>query len=161
MGEVITHMTMSLDGFIADSQDGVGELFEWYEAGEVEMSTANPEVTFRVDRASAEMLERLRGRAGALVAGRHLFNITNGWHDKHPVGVPVVVVTHRPPTDASQKWPKTSFINGVEPAIVRARGIARDKNVIVSSPTIIQQALNAGLVDQVWISRGGPKCRFA
>ena len=32
MGKVLTHMTMSLDGFIADPDDQVGELFEWYEA---------------------------------------------------------------------------------------------------------------------------------
>jgi hypothetical protein len=31
MGRVVSHMTMSLDGFIADPQDGVAELFGWYE----------------------------------------------------------------------------------------------------------------------------------
>lgn len=35
MGKVFTHMTMSLDGFIADPADGVGELFDWYGAGDV------------------------------------------------------------------------------------------------------------------------------
>jgi hypothetical protein len=30
MGKVYSHMTMSLDGFIADPQDGVAELFDWY-----------------------------------------------------------------------------------------------------------------------------------
>jgi hypothetical protein len=29
MGQVTTHMTMSLDGFIADPKDQVGELFDW------------------------------------------------------------------------------------------------------------------------------------
>jgi len=29
MGRVCSHMTMSLDGFIADPQDGVSELFGW------------------------------------------------------------------------------------------------------------------------------------
>ena len=33
MGKVFTHMTMSLDGFIADPNDQVGELFDWYGAG--------------------------------------------------------------------------------------------------------------------------------
>ena len=33
MGKVVSHMTMSLDGFIADPHDGVAELFGWYEAG--------------------------------------------------------------------------------------------------------------------------------
>jgi hypothetical protein len=35
MGKVFTHMTMSLDGFIADPNDQVGELFDWYGAGDV------------------------------------------------------------------------------------------------------------------------------
>ena len=39
MGQVLTHMTMSLDGFIADPDDQVGELFEWYEAGDVSVPT--------------------------------------------------------------------------------------------------------------------------
>jgi hypothetical protein len=33
MGKVFTHMTMSLDGFIADPNDQVGELFDWYGPG--------------------------------------------------------------------------------------------------------------------------------
>ena len=41
MGKVFTHMTMSLDGFIADPNDQVGELFDWYEAGDVTVPTPN------------------------------------------------------------------------------------------------------------------------
>ena len=35
MGKVVSHMTMLLDVFIADPQDGVAELSGWYEAGTV------------------------------------------------------------------------------------------------------------------------------
>jgi len=35
MAKVYTHMTMSLDGYIADPRDGTGELFGWYGAGDV------------------------------------------------------------------------------------------------------------------------------
>jgi hypothetical protein len=35
MGKVCTHMTMSLDGYIADPDGQVGEPFDWYEAGDV------------------------------------------------------------------------------------------------------------------------------
>jgi hypothetical protein len=42
MGKVLTHMTMSLDGCIAGPDDQVGELFEWYGAGDV--TTAVPPV---------------------------------------------------------------------------------------------------------------------
>src|SRR5256885_16883574 len=114
MGKVLSHMTMSLDGFIADPNDQVGELFEWYEAGEVTIPTPNKDVTFKVDESSAKMLRGLTGSSGAIVAGRRLFDIAKGWGDHHPAGAPVVVVTHRPPADAVQKFPRTAFVEGVD-----------------------------------------------
>ncbi len=152
MGKVLTHMTMSLDGFIADPNDDVGELFEWYEAGDVSVPNASDDITFTVDAASAEVLGNLTQHSGALVAGRRLFDITNGWDDHHPIGAAVVVVTHRPPENAAERWPKTTFIDGVAPAIAAAKEIAADDDVIISSANVIQQALDLGLVDEVCIS---------
>jgi dihydrofolate reductase len=152
MGKVFTHMTMSLDGFIADPKDQVGELFDWYSAGDLAVPTANAEISFQVDDASAEMLRELTGNVGALVAGRHLFDIADGWGDNHPAGAPVVVVTHRPPEDAARRWPRTTFVDGVEAAISEARQIAGDQDVTIASPTITQQALEVGLVDEVCVS---------
>ena len=152
MGKVLTHMTMSLDGYIADPDDQVGELFEWYEAGDVSVPSSNEDVAFDVDEASAEMLRDLTERSGALVSGRRLFDITNGWGDSHPAGAAVVVVTHQAPADAAERWPKTTFVDGVEPAIATAREIAGDKNVVIASPDIIGQALELGLVDEVCVS---------
>ncbi|WP_216892346.1 dihydrofolate reductase family protein [Nocardia alni] len=40
----------------------------------------------------------------------------------------------------------------VEAAIIEARKIAGDKDVTIASPTIIQQALGLGLVDEVCVS---------
>ena len=57
-------------------------------------------MTFEVDEAGAEMLRDLTENVGALVAGRRLFDIADGWGDNHPAGAPVVVVTHQPPADA-------------------------------------------------------------
>ncbi|GGO53898.1 hypothetical protein GCM10012287_41590 [Streptomyces daqingensis] len=124
MGKVISHMTMSLDGFVADFEDRPGELFEWYEAGDVPVANPNETVSFRVDDASAQMLRELTDECGAIVAGRRLFDIADGWGDKHPAGAPVVVVTHRPPANAETRWPTTTFVSGVEAAIGRARQIA-------------------------------------
>jgi dihydrofolate reductase len=152
MGKVLTHMTMSLDGYIADPNDQPGELFDWYEAGEVSLRSANETVTFNVDEASAAVLGDLTEKAGALVAGRRLFDIANGWHDAHPAGMSVVVVTHRPPADAAERWPKTTFVDGLEPAIAKAREIAGDNNVTLASPNIIAQALELGLVDEIRVS---------
>jgi dihydrofolate reductase len=150
---VITHMTMSLDGFIAAPDDNPAELFDWYQAGDVAVHHANPDLgDFNVDEASAEVLGDLLGSAGALISGRHLFDITNGWNDAHPTGAKVVVVTHEPPADAAERWPKTTFVGGVQEAVAKAKELAGDGDVSIASPTIIQQALDLGLVDEVAVS---------
>jgi len=139
MAKVFTHMTMSLDGFIADPNDQVGELFDWYGAGDVTVPTPNEGISFQVDHASAEMLRELTGNVGALVSGRHLFDIADGWSDNHPAGAPVVVVTHRAPEDASKRWPRTTFVDGVEASITEARQIAGDQDVTIASAKIAQR----------------------
>lgn len=152
MGKIFSHMTMSLDGYIAGPQGQVDELFEWYDGGEVTMPTPNKDVSFKVDAASAEMLRELMDTTGALICGRRLFDIADGWGDSHPIGMPVVVVTHSPPADAAQRWPRTAFVDSVGAAVARAREIAGDKNVVIASADIIQQALALGLVDEICIS---------
>ena len=151
MSKVVSHMTMSLDGFIADPQDGIDELFGWYGAGDVSVSTANEDIAFSVDESSAELLRGMLGNAGALVSGRRLFDITDGWGDNHPVGAPVVVVTHHAPEDAD-RWPRTTFTDSVESGIERAKEIAGDKDVTVASADIARQALDLGLLDEVHVS---------
>jgi dihydrofolate reductase len=98
------------------------------------------------------VLGDLTQKAGALVAGRRLFDIADGWNDAHPAGMAVVVVTHRPPDDAAERWPKTTFVDGVEPAIAKAREIAGNNNVTLASPNIIAQAVELGLVDEIRVS---------
>jgi dihydrofolate reductase len=151
MGKVITHMTMSLDGFIAEPDDQIGELFEWYDGGDVSVPSANKDVTFNVDEASAAMLRDLVIEAGALISGRRLFDITDGWGDNHPAGAQVVVVTHHAPEDA-HRWPRTTFVDDVGVAVARAREIAGDKDVTIASANVAQQALTLGLVDEVCVS---------
>jgi dihydrofolate reductase len=152
MGKVLTHMTMSLDGFIADPNDNPGELFDWYEAGEVSVPSANENVKFDVDEDSADVLRDLTETPGALVAGRRLFDIADGWNDSHPVGAPVVVVTHSPPADSAERFPNTTFVDGVEAAIAKAKELAGEKDVTIASPNVIQQALELGLVDEICVS---------
>ena len=151
MSKVASHMTMSLDGFIADPHDGIDELFGWYGAGSVEVPTAVEEFTFSVDEPGAELLRGWTANTGALVSGRRLFDITNGWGDNHPIGAPVVVVTHHAPDDAD-RWPTTTFTDSVESGIERAKEIAGDKNVTIASANIAAQALDLGLVDEVHVS---------
>jgi dihydrofolate reductase len=151
MAKVLTHMTMSLDGFIARPDDVPAELFDWYGAGDVSVPSANEGVTFQVDEASASMLRELTDGVGALVAGRRLFDQTDGWGDSHPAGSPVVVVTHQPPEDA-ERWPRTTFVDGVEAAVETAKEIAGDRDVTIMSADIVQQALDLELVDELCVS---------
>ena len=151
MGKVVSHMTMLLDGFVADPHDRVDELFGWYEAGPVTVPCAGGRWSFKVDERSAQMLREVLAATGALVCGRRLFDHTNGWGDRHPVGAPVVVVTHHPPKDAG-KWTTISFAGSVESGIAAARRIAGDKDISIASANIAAQALDLGLVDEVHIS---------
>ena len=154
MAKVLTHMCMSLDGFIAQPDDNPAELFDWYWSGDVVVPSAQETMSFSVDAASAPMLQELTSGCGALIAGRRLFDLSDGWGDNHPAGAPVVVVTHRsPPDDAAARFPRTTFTGSVGVAIATAKEIAGDRFVTIASADIIQQALDLGLVDEICISQ--------
>ena len=151
---MLTHMCMSLDGFVAQPDDNPAELFDWYWGGDVVVQSAQESMSFSVDAASAPMLQDLTSGCGALIAGRRLFDLTDGWGDNHPAGAPVVVVTHRPPPeDAAVRFPRTTFTGSVDEAIVAAKQIADHKFVTIASASIIRQAINLGLVDELFISQ--------
>src|SRR6202012_3794511 len=151
VGRIFSHMTMSLDGFVADPGDGVGELFGWYDAGPVTVPSADERWSFNVDEDSARMLREVMAATGALVCGRRLFEHTSGWGDSHPMGAPVVVVTHQPPADAD-RWKTITFASGVEQGLAAAVQLAGDHDVSIASASIAAQALDLGLVDEVIIS---------
>jgi dihydrofolate reductase len=150
MGKVITQASMSLDGYIADPSDNVGPLFDWYGNGEVEVTGADPDRVFRVSAASADYLRSVWANIRAGVIGRRLFDLTNGWNGRPPVGEAGFVVTHRPPSD----WdfpdaPFTFVTDGVASAVAQAKAFAGDQDVSVSAGDIGGQALAAGLLDEV------------
>jgi dihydrofolate reductase len=88
---------------------------------------------------------------GAVVVGRELFDLTGGWRGTHPLGVPVVVLTHEPPTDWDYPGAENfSFVSdGIEAAVALAQQVAGKKNVGVAAGTIARQCLEAGLLDEV------------
>lgn len=147
MSKVIANMSMSLDGFIADPADGIDHLFGWMGNGDVEVPTAIEQVKFRMSQASAEYMRDAMAEVGALIAGRHLFDITHGWGGTHPMGVPVIVVTHEPPAERPENF---TFAGSVEEAVRLAKEAAGEKNVVIASAKIAQQALAAGLVDGIY-----------
>jgi dihydrofolate reductase len=153
MGKVVTSASTSLDGFVAYPDDDPGPLFDWYEAGEVEVVNAGELPPFHLTPTSAEYWRAWTGSLGCLVVGRHLFDITDGWRGVHPLGVPFVVLTHEPPADwAHAHTGNAHFVtDGIEAAIAKAQELAGDRIVGVAAGVVAGQALAAGLVDEVAI----------
>jgi dihydrofolate reductase len=160
MRKVSMGLSMSLDGFIAGPNDGterpLGEggerIFAWYSGGDTEYRLPGTEMVFRISLQSAELLREAHSKMGAFVTGRRTFDITNGWGGSPPLGVPTFVVTHTVP----QEWvyegsPFTFVTDGVESAIEKAREAAGDKDVAVGAASIVQQCVEAGLLDEIHI----------
>lgn len=153
MSKVIALMSMSLDGYVADPQDGVDEVFDWYfNSGKVKVRTgASDSMTFQVSEASARHLRALMPGLGALIAGRRTFERAGGWGGNHSWG-PAFVLTHAIPPG----WPRANssvhFVtDGVENAVRLAKAAAGRKNVAVHGADTIQQLLNAGLIDEIQV----------
>jgi dihydrofolate reductase len=153
MGKVVCSASTSLDGFVAYPNNDPGPLFDWYEAGDVEIVNAGDLPPFHLTRESADYWLGWTKEIGCLVVGRLLFDITDGWKGEHPMGVPFVVVTHEAPTDwAHAGTGNGHFVTGgIEAAIARAKEIAGEKSVGVAAGTIAGQAIAAGLIDEVAI----------
>ena len=151
MSKVVALMSMSLDGFVADRNDGVAEVFDWYfHSGDVEFNTGGSDpMTFKVSKPSAEHLRALWSELGAVLTGRRTFDVAQGWGGNHAWG-PAFVLTHQIPAG----WPRPNstvhFVtDGIHSAVKRAKAAAGGKSVAVHGADTIQQLLNAGLLDEL------------
>jgi dihydrofolate reductase len=155
MGKTIMGVAaVSLDGFIADDNDGVGPLFDWLGTGDVTWSLPGSDDEARSTQASADFMRSHYRNTAANVIGRRLFDLTNGWEGKAAAYEHVFVVTHEPPTDweYADTAPFT-FVDGVEEAIAAAKEFAGDRDVDVAAGQIGSQALKLGLIDQVVVNQ--------
>ena len=154
MTKVVAFMSMSLDGYVADTSDGVAEVFEWYFSGDVEvpMPIPTPDFTFRVSAPSANHLRGLMAEVGAFLTGRRTFERADGWDGQHPWDVPTFVATHHVPDGWPRPGSTVRFVtDGIESAVARAKSAARPKSVAVHGAQTIQQCLDAGLLDEIHI----------
>jgi dihydrofolate reductase len=153
MSQVIAGFSMSLDGFVADQDDGVEHVFKWYSAGGTDAAVMTGDQAFEMTREAAESIEDAGRAAGVLVTARRTFDIAHAWGGKHPMDVPIVVVTHEVPEEWANREgsPFTFVTEGVPKAIEVARDIAGDKNVVVGAPSITRQCLQLGLLDAIHI----------
>lgn len=160
MGKITTGFSMSLDGFIAGPHDspenslgdGGERLFKWYFSGKLDDQVPNGDGVIKMSADGAGMIREASQAAGVLVTARRTFDIAHAWGGRHPMDIPILVLTHRIP----QEWdyegsPFTFVTEGVITAIERARQIAGDKNVVLGAPSVVKQCLNAGLLDEIHI----------
>ena len=153
MSKVVAIMSMSLDGYVADANDGVAEAMGWYfGSGDVAFETGGADsMTFNVSESSAEHLRGLWSELGAVLTGRRTFEVAQGWGGNHGWG-PAFVLTHKVP----EGWPRPAstvhFVtDGIASAVRQAKAAAGGKSVAVHGADTIQQCLNAGLLDEIHV----------
>jgi dihydrofolate reductase len=138
MANVIIHATITLDGYIADSNGGVDWMFDFKAA----------------DQDYAEVTKVME-EIGAIVGGA---NKTNTIEDGEiPYGgmvkVPVYLMTptaHQPIEKDGITY--TFVVNDIRKAVEAAAADAGDKSVSLLGGTIGRQCLKLGLVDEIFLS---------
>jgi dihydrofolate reductase len=146
----VLDMSMSLDGFIAGPNDtpdnpggdGFERLHEW---------GVNPDGSFRTDGLAGQLMNEIFA-TGAVLVGRRTAEQVDHWGGDHHHGVPIFVVSHRPPGPSAAKYPLVTYVNdGIASAIAQAKAAAGDRNVLVHGAYTAQRALEAGALDELEI----------
>jgi dihydrofolate reductase len=156
MSTSVLYMSMSLDGYIAGPNDGPDNpggddfmrLHEWFgfasEAGPNEESI-DPSGTGK------QFLDEIN-RTGAVVSGRNTVEQVDHWGGDHH-GVPIFVVSHRPPGPSAAKYPLVTYVpDGIASAMAQAKAVAGERNVLVhGGASTVHTALEAGVLDELQI----------
>jgi dihydrofolate reductase len=145
----VLYMSMSLDGYIAGPNDepdnpggdGFIRLHEWF-------TTPDGEFVRPVGPAG-ELFDEWNA-TGAVLAGRRTAEQVDHWNgDK---GVPLFVVSHRPPDPSVANYPLVTYVtDGIASAMAQAKAAAGDRNVLVHGAYTAQRALEAGVLDELQI----------
>lgn len=147
MGNVVMNASVSVDGFIAAEDDDPGPLFEWLVSGDVPLDDSG---VLKVSQASYDHIRPYWDQIAVTIAGRRVFDLTDGWDGTPPSGVDhVVVVTHRPPPDGWERNAQFHFVDGIDAAVAKAKELAGDRTVEVAAGDVGGQVFAAGLVDEV------------
>ncbi|MFK4089021.1 dihydrofolate reductase family protein [Kribbella sp. NPDC020789] len=147
MGKVASAMSMSLDGFVTGPHDSRKNPLG--EGGLVLHDWLGPTAT-AADRA---VLQEMVDGVGAILMGRRSYDFCvgdGGWGDGGPAGqIPCFVLTHNPPAEAPAVF--TFVTDGIESAVKQAKAVAGDNTVGIHGATAAQQALAAGLLDEIHV----------
>jgi dihydrofolate reductase len=157
MGKVVLDMSVSLDGIGAgpnpseEDRMGVGgeRLHAWHPFDDPEQeSTASVPAAGEAD---ARVVRELFAATGAVVLGKRTFDLGLEPWGGTPFPVPCFVLTHEARDDLVTASGTFAFVtDGIERAVRRAQAAAGDKDVLVmGGPAVAQQAVRAGLVDEI------------
>jgi dihydrofolate reductase len=152
MSTVVMHAVTSVDGYIADENDEVGPLFDWYFNGDqpiVDEPLEQEHAPFRVSSTSLSCVRPFWDSIRATIQGRHLFDLTNGWDARPPAGEHLLVVSHRPKPEGWHPEADVPFFDDVAAAVAEAKRRAGDGVVAVCAGDVGGHALALGLVDEV------------
>jgi dihydrofolate reductase len=169
MSSVTSHISVSLDGYVAGPNQSVenpiGEggmrLHEWVFATDSWRGQHGLEGGERT--ADAEVIDEVVQGVGAYIMGRKMFGGGDGpwdeswtgwWGEDPPYHVPVFVLTHhaREPLAMQGGTTFTFVTDGIESALEQARAAAGDQDVaIAGGASAVQQYLAAGLLDELYL----------
>ena len=146
MGKVVMHNVVSVDGFIADDNDDIGPLFEWYGNGDHAIDETGQA---KLSKASYDYVRPVYDALKVTIVGRHVFDLTNGWDGQPPLVEHMVVVSHRPKPEGWHPEAPYHFVDNVADAVAKAKELAGDADIAVAAGDVGGQVLAAGLVDEV------------
>src|SRR5581483_10959544 len=149
MSTAVLYMSMSLDGYIAGPNDEVGNpggdgfmrLHSWFATPDGEF--------FRPSGPDGELIDEINA-TGAVLAGRRLAEQIDHWGGDHH-GVPIFVVSHRPPGPSVANYPLVTYVTDIVSAMAQAKAEALERNVLVHGAYTAQRALEAGVLDELQI----------
>jgi dihydrofolate reductase len=169
MSSVTSHISVSLDGFVAgpnqSAENPIGEggmrLHEWVfptDSWRAQQGLEGGERT-----ADADVVDEVVRGVGAYIMGRKMFGGGDGpwdetwtgwWGENPPFHAPVFVLTHhsREPVPMRGGTAFTFVTDGIESALEQARAAAGDKDVaIAGGASAVRQYLAAGLLDELYL----------
>lgn len=144
MAKIVLYMSMSLDGFISDPDDGVEHLHAWLSDGGVDPESYRPS-----SGPSATVFDEMMA-TGAVITGRRTFDLAGEWGGDHHDGVPVFVLAHAAP-DSGPSGHVRYVTDGIESCVNQAKAAAGDRDVMVHGAYTAQELLRAGLLDEMEI----------
>src|SRR4028118_1693384 len=98
MGKVVAQAIMSLDGYVAKQDNTIGSLFDWLQNGDTAIPPPAGDFTVHLTPPSAQHWQQWMSSLGALVCGRTLFDVADGWQGRPTPDVPAAGGAHpRPP----------------------------------------------------------------